>query len=316
MKKIVIIDGNSLAFGRMPNEKEISSEISKSAFDNRDIYIVRKFIKKILKFKYAIFPGYELIVIFDEQNKFTFRHELSEKYKNKKISPARQEQKKYIYKQINEIKKILNKLNIPYYSNKDWEADDIIGMLIEKLERKNYLSTIVSGDKDILQLISDKTRVAFTLTGMKFEIADRNNLWEITGGVWPDQVIEIKMLSGDKSDNIKGIGILRNNKLIDYWTVNEATKLIKKFGSIDSMMKDIEKINEPYKSSLINAKEKLNFNRKLVTIVRNWMIDIDIDHFIKKEINIDMMDYVIKDLKLEALLKNKKICKGMGINKK
>ncbi len=315
MKKIVIIDGNSLAFGRMPNEKEISSETSKSAFDNRDIYIVRKFIKKILKFKYVIFPGYELIVVFDEQNKVTFRHKLSEKYKNKKISPARQEQKKYIYEQIGEIKKVLNKLNIPYYSNKDWEADDIIGMLIEKLEKRNYLSTIVSGDKDILQLISDKTRVAFTLTGMKFEIADRNNLWEITGGVWPDQVIEIKMLSGDKSDNIKGVGILRN-KLIDYWTVEEATKLIKKFGSIDSMMRDIKKIKEPYKSSLINAVEKLEFNRKLVTIVRKWMIDVDINHFIKKDINIKMINYVIKDLKLEALLKNKKICKGIDINKK
>ncbi len=310
MKKIVIIDGNSLAFGRKPKEGKISDKISKSSIDNRDIYIVRKFMKKLLRFKYMIFPNYELIVIFDEPNKVTFRHEMSSRYKNKKISKIREDQKRYVYEQITEIKKVLDKINVPYYSHINWEADDIIGMLVEKLEKIDYLTTIISGDKDILQLISSKTRVAFSTIGSKFEIADRNNLWNITDGVWPDQVIEIKMLSGDKSDNIKGLGILRG-KLIDYWTPAEAIGHIKKYGSIESMIKKIDEIKEPYKKSLIKGEEKLIFNRKLVTIVREWKIDIDFEHFINKNIKKENIDYVLNDLKLNELLKNKRFKKAI-----
>ena len=307
MKKIIIIDGNSLAFGRVPEEGSVPDKISKSSIDNRDIFIVRKFIKKILRFKYSIFSGYELAVIFDEPDKVTFRHEMSSRYKTKKISESRTKQKKYIYEQIDEIKKVLSKMNIPFYSHKNWEADDIIGMLVEKLEKKNYLTTIVSGDKDILQLISKKTRVAYLKNQLTFEMADRRTVWNITDGIWPDQVIDIKILAGDKSDNIKGIGLLRSKGVVDYWTSAEATEHIKIYGSIKGMLNQIERIKEPYKGSLSRAEEKIIFNRKLVTIVREWVIDANFEYFLNKKIDIDGLEYVVKDLRLEKLLNNKRI---------
>ncbi|NQX83315.1 MAG: hypothetical protein HRS50_01190 [Mycoplasmataceae bacterium] len=315
MKKIIIIDGNSLAYSRIPDEKKISKEEMFSKIDNREIYIVRKFIKKILHYKYTMFNNYELIVIFDEQNKHTFRHELSKKYKNKKLSEKRQKQKNFVYQQINEIKKLLKKIGIPFYSTKKWEADDIIGMLVEYLENKKYLITIVSGDKDILQLISKKTRVLYTDNNHHMINTNRNNVWDISGGVWPDQIIEMKMISGDSSDNIKGIGLLRNGK-VDYWTNEEAKNHIKKWNTIDNMFKNINKISAPYRESLIRGKEKLDLNRKLVSIIREWKLeDIHPEFFVNSVFDKDEVKNIINDLSLESIFKNKKFKSNFGKEK-
>ncbi|BDU67375.1 MAG: hypothetical protein TYPL_0280 [Candidatus Tyloplasma litorale] len=305
MKKVIIIDGNSLAYSRVPDSDKISTNSMWSSIDKRDIFIVRKFIKKILNFKFQNFVGYEIVIIFDEQNKHTFRHNIYKKYKCKSTSEKRREQKDYVYKQIEEIKKILKKINIPYYSSPYWEADDIIGMLVNKYEKNNYLITIVSGDKDILQLISDKTRVNFLKTNGKSILANRKNIWEITGGLWPDQIIQIKMLIGDSSDNIKGIGLLREGK-VDYWRTNEAIEHIQKWNNIDNMIQNINKIKEPYLQSLLRGKDKLFLNKKLVTIIKDWKIDIDFEYFLNNELDIAAIIETINDLNLNNLTKNKK----------
>lgn len=306
MKKFIIIDGNSLAYSRVAEEGKTPSEVMFSSVDQRNIFIVRKFMKKILRYKYVIYAGYQLIVIFDQQNKYTFRHELSSRYKNKKLSEKRQEQKNFVYSQIDEIKKVLDIVGIPNYSTKKWEADDVIGMLIEVLEQKNILTTIVSGDKDILQLISHKTRVLYLSNDHQTINADRKTVWDVSGGVWPDQVIQIKMLAGDSSDNIKGIGLLRNGR-VDYWTNEEATELIKRWNTIDNMMNNIDKVEDPYKKSLIKGKEKLKLNKKLVTIVRKWKLDdIQPDYFLNKKISKLGLYEVLADLNLEQMLKNKR----------
>ncbi len=310
MKKIIIIDGNSLAYSRVPDREKFKDKFLYSSVDQRDIFITRKFLKKFLRYKYILFSGYHFIVIFDEQNKVTFRHELDPKYKGKSLSKKRQDQKDYVYEQIDDIKGVLKKLNVPVYSSPDWEADDVIGMLIEQFEKKGLLTTIISGDKDILQLISDKTRVQFTTPDNQTILTSRNNVWDLSGGVWPDQVIDIKVLSGDSSDNIKGLGIIRDGK-VDYWTKDEATWHIKKWGSIENMIKNIDKIKDPYKKSLIKGKDRIEHNRKLVTIVRDWSIDVDFNFFTKKKLNTSNVEGVLEDLNLQELLKNKRFKKGV-----
>ncbi len=315
MKKIIIIDGNSLAYSRIPDVNKGDKKALFAASDNRDIFIVRKFIKRLLRLKYVIYGGYQLIVVFDEQDKVTFRHKLDKKYKAKSLSEKRKAQKDYVYKQINEIKDVLKRMNIPTYSSINWEADDIIGMLVKKFEERNMLSTIVTGDKDILQLISNKTRIHFTNNNNESILVTRNNIWEVSGGVWPDQVIDIKMIAGDSSDNIKGIGIIKEGK-IDYWTSDEATEHIKRWNSIDNMLTNIDKIKEPYKESLIRGKDKLEFNKKLVTIVKDWSIDKDIKYFLNKNVNNEETIKIMEDLNLENLLKNKRFSKNFYGGKK
>lgn len=309
MKKIIIIDGNSLAYSRIPDREKFNDKLLYSKNEGKDIFIARKFIKKLLRYKYLLFNDYHFIVVFDEQNKITFRHELDPKYKSKTLSKKRQDQKDYVYQQIDEIKEYLKQMEIPYYSTPDWEADDVIGMLINKLEKKGMLTTIVSGDKDILQLISSKTRVQYTTPDNQNIMTNRNNVWDISGGVWPDQVIDIKILAGDSSDNIKGLGIIRNGK-IDYWTKEEAGEHIKKWGSIENMINNINKIKEPYKKSLIKGEDKITHNKKLVTIVRDWSIDIDLEHFLQDKVDIKNVDNVISELNLEELKKNKRFVKN------
>ncbi len=312
MKKIIIIDGNSLAYSRIPDVEKMPKETVFASTDSRNIFIVRKFIKKILRYKFLLYNDYKIIVIFDEQNKFTFRHEMDERYKSKHLSEKRQEQKNYVYKQIDEIKKILKFINIPYYSSLEWEADDIIGMLINKFEKRGILSTIVSGDKDILQLISGKTRVEFILPNENTSvIVNRSNVWDVSGGVWPDQIIEMKMLAGDSSDNIKGIGLIKDGR-VNYWTLIEASEHIKKWGSIDNMYKNIEKLNSPYRESLKKAKDKLEFNKKMVTIIKDWQIDVDLNYFLETEIDNKKINEVIEDLNLQSMKRNKRFLKNIS----
>ncbi len=314
MKKIIIIDGNSLAYSRVPDIKKVAKNEMYAATDNRDIYIVRKFIKKLLRLKYTMYNGYHFIVVFDEQNKHTFRHDLDKRYKSKTLTPKRQEQKDYVYAQIKEIRKALDIMNIPHYSSPKWEADDLIGMLTKKFEGMGILTTVVSGDKDILQLISGRTRVRFTSTSNNDVVADRKNLWDVSGGVWPDQLIEIKMLAGDTSDNIKGIGLIRNGK-VEYWTKDEATEHIIKWGSVKNMIANSSKLKSPYDVSIEKGKDKLNLNRKLVTIVRKWSIEEDVSFFLDKRVNVEGIKSVITDLNLEIMNKNKRFKKNFGEEK-
>ncbi len=310
MKKIIIIDGNSLAYSRVPDSEKFKDEMLYSSKDNRDIFIVRKFIKKLLRFKYVVYNNYHFVVVFDERDKNTFRHQMDPKYKAKSLSQKRKDQKEYVYNQIDEIKKVLKTMNIPFYSSPEWEADDIIGMLTKYFESKNYLSTIVTGDKDILQLISSRTRVHYITSTNENILTDRHNVWDISGGVWPDQVIDIKMIAGDNSDNIKGIGLIREDKKIDYWSNDEATEHIKRWKSIDNMMNNVNKLSSPYKESLKRAKDKLEFNKKLVTIIRDWSINIDPSYFLEENTNLEGINEVMEDLNLQKMKKNKRFIKN------
>ncbi len=310
MKKIIIIDGNSLAYSRVPDNKKASNDEMYASSDGREIYIVRKFIRKLFRFKYVMYSDYHFVVVFDQQNKDTFRHRLDPKYKAKTLSEKRQKQKDYVYQQIEEIKRTLDKIGIPNYSCSNWEADDIIGMLTKKFEKKGYLTTIVTGDKDILQLISGKTRVKYMSPNHDDVLASRNNVWDVSGGAWPDQVIEIKMLAGDSSDNIKGLGLLRDGK-VDYWSKEEATDHIKRWDSVDNMIKNIDKVKAPYNKSLIKGAEKLKLNRKLVTIVRDWDIPVDVSYFLEERVNAESVHEVIEDLNLQFLKKNKRFVKNI-----
>ncbi len=310
MKKIIIIDGNSLAYSNVPDHSKVKDKYLFST-TGEEIFIVRKFLKKLLIYKWLKFKDYHCVVVFDEIEKKTFRHELSDRYKKKTVNEKRQNQKKYVYAQIEVIKKYLKRIGIPFYSSNNWEADDIIGMLVEKFEKKGSLTTIVTGDKDILQLISPLTRVLYNDAGSKTQIlTNRKNVWDVSGGVWPDQVIDIKILSGDSSDNIKGLGIIRDNDgRVDYWTQDEAVELIKKWGSLDNALNNINKLPNAFKTSLERSAEKIELNKKLVTIVRDWSLNIKVDHFYKYGINKVETSKIIEELNLDELLKNKSIRK-------
>ena len=147
-----------------------------------------------------ILENYEfshILVAFDA-GKTTFRHQEFEEYKGTR-KPVPQE----LLEQIPLAKQLLDVLNVKRYEQELYEADDIIGTLSEKAEASDFEEIeIISSDKDLLQLINNKTKVSLTKKGLsELEVYDLKHLNEVYG-LTPKQIIELKGLMGDSSDNI------------------------------------------------------------------------------------------------------------------
>lgn len=205
-----------------------------------------------------------LAVAFDTKAA-TFRHKEYKEYK-----AGREKQPQIFYDQIALTKEILQAFNIPLFSKDGFEADDIIGTIINKKEKKNSKLNflIITGDLDLCQLIDDQTSVYFLRQGIsqikkytKKEIKERFNLT-------PKQLIDFKALVGDPSDNIKGVyGV----------GAKTAAYLIEKFNSIENLYKNLKKeslvkkikISEILLEKIKQEEERVIKNKKLIKIKKN-----------------------------------------------
>ncbi len=301
MKDILIIDGNALAFSKKPDEKSVPANKLYSNVHGRDIFVPRKFIKKLIDFKFYSHFNHHIVVTFDDKVKNTFRHKMDENYKNRPISDKQKEVKEYVYQSIEEIKKYLKILKIPYYSSPNWEADDIIGMLVEKFEKTARTIEVITVDEDLLQLVSKKTKVSISRE-LKEETYDQQKVFDKFGYKSPKMIIDRKVLIGDKSDNIKNYNYggkpIRN--------INTVSKqLLIKYSSVDNIYKNINSVKQPYRSCLIAGKDRVEHNFKLVTIVRDWQLSIPFEHFLTIGLKKKDLMRVIEELNLQELYKKK-----------
>ena len=195
MDKILIIDGNSLAnraFYALPFLSNHEGQPTGAVFGFANILI--KIISELKPNKIA--------VAFDHSRK-TFRNEIYSQYK-----AQRKETPKELVSQFPLIKKMLNAMGICTLEVEGIEADDIIGTLSKQLNGEKYL---LSGDRDLLQLISDNTFVWLTKKGVSVvEKVDRKRLKELYG-LLPEQIVDLKALMGDNSDNIPGVSGVGTN---------------------------------------------------------------------------------------------------------
>ena len=193
MKKIAIIDGNSLinrAYYAMRNPM-----ITKEGIFTHGIF---GFINMLEKIKRDYEPQY-MAVAFDMKAP-TFRHKEYAEYKagRKKMPPE-------LAMQIPLLKDILKAMNIKQLELEGFEADDIIGTIAKKAEAEGLEPYIITGDKDELQLASDVTKVIITRKGVsEFDVFDRQAMID-KYGFTPEQFIDFKGLMGDQSDNIPGV---------------------------------------------------------------------------------------------------------------
>ncbi len=179
----------------------------------------------------------------------TFRHEVYHEYKaNRPKMPDN------LSAQIPYIKKIIQAFNIPAIEKPGFEADDIIGTLARQAEKSGMEVVIISGDKDMLQLVSQGITILDTMKDSVFDVETVEKKF----GVGPDKIIEIFGLIGDASDNVPGVpGI----------GPKTAEQLIKQFGSIDGIYKNLSEIRKKnVKQSLIEFKDQAYLSRELVTI--------------------------------------------------
>ena len=284
MKKIVLVDGNNLLF-RSYYATAYTGNImrNKEGFPTNGLY---GFVNMINKIIHEENPEY-IMVAFDVGK--TFRHEQYDDYKG-----GRKETPDDLKVQFPVAKKILTAMGIKYLECIGYEADDIIGTISLWCDKDpEYEALIVSSDKDLLQLISDETTMKL-LRPKDYVMMDKNKFIE-TYGFEPIKMIDLKSLMGDASDNIPGVkGIGEKG----------AIKLLCKYGSLDDIYENIEKIGGATKVKLEEGKKEAYYSKELVTIYRDVPLDdITFDSLKYTGENTDELIDIFNDLGFYSFLK-------------
>ena len=284
MKKIVLVDGNNLLF-RSYYATAYTGNImrNKEGFPTNGLY---GFVNMINKIIHEENPEY-MMVAFDIGK--TFRHEQYDEYKG-----GRKETPDDLKVQFPVAKKILTAMGIKYLECVGYEADDIIGTISLWCDKDpEYEALIVSSDKDLLQLISDETKVKLLKT-KDYIMMDKNTFIE-TYGFEPIKMIDLKSLMGDASDNIPGVkGIGEKG----------AIKLLCQYGSLDGIYDNIDKISGATKIKLEDGKKDAYYSKELVTIYRDVPLDdITFDDLKYKGENADELIDIFNDLGFYSFLK-------------
>lgn len=263
MKNLVLIDGNSIlnrAFYGIMNSKVLTTK------EGTPINAVFGFLAIMFKILEDIKPEY-IAVAFDLKSK-TKRHLLYSEYKG-----TRKGMPDELAVQLPIIKEILVAMNIEIIEKEGYEADDILGTLAKFAVKENINVTILTGDRDYFQLAEDNITIRIPRTKQgktETEDYDKNKVLEVYG-VEPIKLIEVKGLMGDSSDNIPGVpGVGEKTALT----------LIKEYGSIDNLYKNLEENND-IKGKL---KEKLEANKELAYLSRT-LGEIDINAEVEKDLN-------------------------------
>ena len=255
MKKLLCIDGNSILNRQFYGIRFLSA---KDGFPTNAIF---GFVNVLAKQFESLSPDY-IAVAFDLKAP-TFRHKMYADYKaGRKPSPED------LIKQFPAMKEILRAMGISVLELEGYEADDILGTLAKMAEGEDCEAYILTGDRDSLQLISDKTRVLLA-TNSDTVVFDEAAFLE-KYGVRADQYVDVKSLMGDSSDNIPGVPGIGEKT---------AFKLVADAGSLDGIYENIEGmgLTNSVKTKLLSGKESAYTSKTLATICREVPLGITLD---------------------------------------
>lgn len=253
MDEILLIDSNALmyrAYHGLPPLKH----------DGEVVGAVYGFFLIITKVLDELEPEY-VVATFDRKEK-TFRHEIFEDYK-----AQRPDMPEDLVSQIPKIKNGLKSFNIPTLDKKGFEADDIIGTLATKWEKDKKI-IILSGDRDLLQLVDENVSVRSPGRGIKKMIDfDKDKVIE-KYGLPPELFVDYKAFRGDPSDNIPGVKGIGKKR---------AAKLVQDYGTVEDIYKNFEDLPNSYKKRLEGKKEEVLKGKKLVSLRTDVDLDISLE---------------------------------------
>lgn len=258
MEKLVLIDGNSLlnrAFYATPVFTTSSGVPTNAIFG---------FIKLLFKIQTDLKPEY-MAVAFDMKAP-TFRHKMYDGYK-----ATRKPMPDDLAVQVEPLKNLLKAMKIAICQKEGIEADDILGTLSKKFDVHSYLYT---GDRDSYQLVDDKTDVHFTKRGVSDLLKLNKDNFKAEIGIDPSQVVDLKALMGDSSDNIPGVpGIGEKTAL----------SLIEKYGTLDGIYNHLDELKGAVLTKISDNKELAYLSYKLATIDRDCELDIQLSDCVMPE---------------------------------
>ena len=285
MEKIILVDGNNLLF-RSYYATAYNGNFMKNSkgFPTNALFGFSNMMNKIILEEK---PTY-ILVAFDKGK--TFRHEKYNEYKAGRI-----EMPDELRLQFPIAKKLLELMGIKYYEIENYEADDIIGTFSKFCDNTKYTGTIISSDKDLLQLITDS--VDIKLLKSKDYIRYNPESFYEEYKIKPINIIDLKSLMGDSSDNIKGVkGIGEKTAL----------KLLQEYKTLNGIYENIDKISGKTKEKLIDGKNDAYISYELATIVTNVPIEISIDD-IKYKGNQAGLNDLYEELEFYSFLKKDKV---------
>ncbi|MBL7157365.1 MAG: DNA polymerase I [Candidatus Omnitrophica bacterium] len=280
-KKFFLIDGNSFCYRAYYAIRHLSN--SKGQATNA-IYGVIAMIRKIIKDEKP-----DMIAVAFDLKGPTFRHEKFKDYK-----ATRKPMPDDLVSQIPYIKKIVTAYNIPIYEMPGYEADDVLATLAEKCAKtKNVDTFLVTSDKDAMQLVGSRIKVYSPhKDGMVYgekEVKERF-------GVGPDKITDLMALMGDASDNIPGVPGIGEKT---------AVELMKKFDSLEDLLKNVHKVkSQSQRKKIEQSKELALLSKDLATVDRNVPIEVDLNDLCMQEPNEKALIELFKELEFRNLLKD------------
>ncbi len=286
MKKIILIDGNSLMFrsyyatafagtSNLMRNKEGVYTNAVYAFCN----MLNKLITDTTEYAFVAFDA----------GKKTFRHQQYEEYKGGR-KPLPDE----LRVQIPLIKEYLDIIKVKRLESFDYEADDLIATVCEKYKNEFKEVMIITGDKDLLQLVDTNVTVALTKKGVgELDLYTQDNFYEKMG-YYPNQVVEYKGICGDTSDNLPGVKGVGDKTTI---------KLLNEYQNIEGILDNLDKLTTKVRNLFNENKEIALKCRYLATLERNADIDVNLDNLRKGEVDHNELVSFYKRMEFISLLK-------------
>jgi len=284
MKKVILVVGNNLVF-RSYYATAYSGNIMKNSkgFPTNALYGFISMMNKILQEEK---PEY-IAVAFDIGK--NFRREKYDFYK-----AGRMETPSELKMQMPVAKEILDAMGIKYLELEPYEADDIIGTLANMAEiDPDYDATIISSDRDLLQLISNQVDVK--LLKSKDYIKYNPETFYEDYGIEPIKVIDLKALSGDTSDNIPGVKGVGEKTAI---------KLLQEYGTLEGIYENISSISGKLKEKLMIDKDSAFMSKEIATIYKEVPLNITFEEIKYQGVNEEKLSEIYEDLEFFSLLKN------------
>jgi DNA polymerase-1 len=274
---LYLIDGSSYLYRAYFAIKRLSSP---TGFPTNAIYGFTQMLLKLLK----DYQPHHVAMVFDV-GRVTFRTELYPAYK-----ANRAEMPDDLRQQIGPIRDLVRAFNIPVVELQGYEADDLIGTLAARWEAQGGKVVVVTGDKDLMQIVTEQTTLLDTMKNVTSAIPQVHERF----GVGPEGVIDILGLAGDTSDNIPGVPGIGEKTAI---------KLVQQFGSMDSLLERAGEVPGKVGEKLREFSEQARLSRVLATIIKDVPYELHPDQLLAQEPDTERLNELFKLYGFHTLIK-------------
>lgn len=282
MQKLILVDGNAIlhrAYHSLPPFKTSKGEVTNAIYG---------FLRMLFDIYSRQKPDY--IGIMWDRKAPTFRHKEYKEYKATRSAAPDD-----LYPQLPRLKQVLEAFGIPQLEMDGYEADDLLGTMAHCAEKEQDLNVlIVTGDKDALQLVTEKTTVMAPIKGMNHVLMYTPQVVEEKMGVRPDQIVDYKALCGDSSDNIKGVAGIGPK---------QAVELLKQYNTLENIYAHLDQLTPGQQKKFEDNREVAYLSQRLCQITRSAPLPFRLDDYKTHRIDYTKVEQLFHELEFQSLIK-------------